>query len=144
MKPARLAAAALPLLCGLTTWPAPPARAQTPAPSRSPAPRTAAVERLEDAVPAGPTLDERLAEIRRRVQQALRYPALARSLDLSGETRVRFRIGRDGLARDVTVSRTSGLPLLDAAAVRAVVEAGALPRLRGPLEIPVRFELERR
>ncbi len=102
----------------------------------------AAPPRHVDAIPVGPSLDERLAEIRRRIERALVYPPLARWRDTHGETRVRFEIDAAGRARDVAVVRSSGQPLLDSAAARAVVEAGVLPRVHGPLEIPIRFELE--
>ena len=97
---------------------------------------------VEDAVPPYPTVAERLDEIRRRVQNALEYPPIARLRANDGETVVRFEIGPDGLARGVRVVRSSGLAPLDSAAARAVVAAGVLPRVYGPLEIPVRFELE--
>jgi protein TonB len=120
-------------LCGAL-----PAAAQEPgtvAEARSPA---------LDLAPTGPSVESRLAEIRRRIQSALEYPPLARWQDLEGATLLRFEIGADGRARDVRVLRSSGEPLLDAAAVRAVVAAGVLPRVYGPLEVPVAFELATR
>ena len=98
--------------------------------------------RFEDAQPPRPSVEQRLDDIRRRVQAALEYPPIARRREVTGETRVRFEIGADGRARDVEVVRSSGRALLDRAATRAVVAAGALPRIWGPIEIPVRFELE--
>ena len=100
-----------------------------------------ALARVEDATPTGPGLDERLAEIRERIQRALVYPPLARLRDADGEATVRFEIGADGRAHDVRVVRSSGDARLDGAAERAVVRAGVLPRVYGPLEVPVRFEL---
>ena len=97
---------------------------------------------VEDAIPPYPSVAERLGEVRRRVQKALEYPPIARLRDNTGETVVRFEIGPDGLARDVRVVHSSGLAPLDSAAARAVVAAGVLPRIYGPLEIPVRFELD--
>lgn len=95
-----------------------------------------------DAVPPGPSVEERLHEIRRRIQAALDYPSLARWRDLQGATVVRFEIGSDGLAREVEVVRSSGEHLLDLAAARAVEEAGVLPWVYGLLEVPVSFALE--
>jgi protein TonB len=89
-------------------------------------------------------VEVRLAEIRRRIQAALEYPPIARWQDLQGDALVRFEIGAEGRAQGVQVVRSSGEPLLDAAAVRAVLAAGALPRVYGPLEVPVSFELGRR
>ena len=97
-----------------------------------------------DLAPTGPSVESRLAEIRRRIQAALEYPPIARWQDLEGDTLVRFEIGAEGRARAVRVVRSSGEPLLDAAAARAVVAAGVLPRVYGPLEVPVSFELATR
>ena len=100
--------------------------------------------RFVDATPRGPGVEERLAEIRRRIQAALVYPPLARQQRIEGETLVRFAIETDGAPRDVVVHRTSGRPSLDRAARRAVLAARPLPWLYGRLEVPVRFELEER
>jgi protein TonB len=108
----------------------------------------AAVESAEvrfvDAVPPGPSVAERLAEIRRRIQAALVYPPLARLQRVEGTALVRFEIGRDGAAREVRVFRTSGKPSLDRSAARAVAAAAPLPWVYGRLEVPVRFALEER
>jgi TonB family protein len=122
----------------LVVWLAGPAAAEDPAPQHEA--RAPAV----DLAPSGPSVESRLAEIRRRIEAALEYPALARWQDQEGATLVRFEIGADGRAHDVRVARSSGEPLLDAAAARAVVAAGVLPRVYGPLEVPVSFELATR
>ena len=95
----------------------------------------------EDAVPEGPTLDERLAAIQRRIQAVLVYPPLARRRRTEGTASVAFEIGADGRARRVAVANSSGFAVLDRAALRAVHAAGELPYVYGRLEIPVRFEL---
>jgi len=43
-----------------------------------------------DAFPRGPSVEERLAEIRRRIQDAVEYPPLARRRRLEGVARVAF------------------------------------------------------
>ncbi len=53
-------------------------------------------------------------------------------------------IAHGGGAREVRVHRTSGLPSLDRAALRAVEAAAPLPWVYGVLEVPVRFELDAR
>jgi protein TonB len=98
--------------------------------------------RFFDAVPVGPSVEERLAEIRRRIQAALEYPPLARLQRVEGEALVHFEVGRDGAPRELRVFRSSGKPSLDRAALRAVVAAAPLPWVYGRLEVPVRFELE--
>jgi protein TonB len=100
--------------------------------------------RFVDGVPFGPSVAERLAVIRRRIQAALEYPPLARLQQIEGSSLLRFEIGRDGTPNEVTVFRTSGTPVLDRAAVRAVAAAAPLPWVYGRLEVPVRFDLEDR
>lgn len=95
-----------------------------------------------DAVPRGPSVDERLAEIRRRIQHALVYPPSARQRALSGLSELEFVVGVDGRAENVTLVGSSGHRILDRAAERAVVAAGVLPRVYGRLRVPVRFSLE--
>ncbi len=95
-----------------------------------------------DAAPPGSTADQRLQEIRRRIQAVLVYPPLARSDALEGTALVHFDIKTDGTPRAVVLHRSSGRPSLDRAAVRAVVASAPLPWVYGRLEVPVRFALE--
>jgi protein TonB len=95
-----------------------------------------------DALPVAPSPQERLEEIRRRVQAAVVYPPRARELGLEGTARIQFEIGADGLAREVATVSSSGHALLDRAAERGAVDAGVLPPLYGRIRIPVRFVLE--
>lgn len=95
-----------------------------------------------DAAPRGPSVDERLAEIRRRIQAAVIYPNTASARRLEGVTTVGFLIDRtSGLAQEIRVVGSSGHPSLDRAAERSVVRAGELPWVYGHLKVPVRFEL---
>jgi TonB family protein len=96
---------------------------------------------IEDAVPRGPSLDERLEAIRRRIQRAVIYPPIARERGVGGEALVRFEIGADGLPRDVTAIASSGSGALDRAAVSAVERAGRLPYVFGRVTVPVRFDV---
>ena len=95
-----------------------------------------------DGVPAGPSVAERLEEIRARLQAALVYPPLARKRGLEGTSRIQFSIGPDGRAREVRTAASSGFSLLDRAAERCASDAGELPRILGRLEVPIRFSLE--
>lgn len=95
-----------------------------------------------DAAPRGPSVDERLAEIRRRIQAAVVYPNAASARRLEGVAMVGFLIDRQsGLAQEIRVVGSSGHPSLDRAAERSVVRAGELPWVYGQLEVPVRFNL---
>ena len=95
-----------------------------------------------DALPLAPSPEQRLDEIRRRVQAAVVYPPRARELGLEGTTRIQFQIGADGLAREVATVESSGHALLDRAAERGAIDAGKLPPLYGWIRIPVRFQLQ--
>ena len=96
---------------------------------------------VEDAIPGAPTVAARLAEIQRRVQRAARYPAIALSRSVEGETLVAFEIEPGGRPVDIETSATSGSGALDRAALLAVEDAGSLPWVYGRIVVPVRFEL---
>jgi TonB family protein len=116
----------------------------SPAVAGGPAGVRVAPVRFVDAAPRGPGVEERLAEIRRRIQGALEYPPVARWQRLEGEALVRFQVDAAGSARDVRLAHSSGRPSLDRAAERAVLAASPLPWVYGLLEVPVRFELDAR
>ena len=99
---------------------------------------------LEDALPPGPSLAERLEKIRNRVQEAVVYPPKARSRGITGVTRIRFEIAETGRAEKIRTVATSGSTLLDHAAEQGAADAGELPRVYGRVEVPIRFELLRR
>jgi protein TonB len=109
---------------------APPARAAEAAPHQ------------EDALPRRPSVDERLEEIRRRLQAAVVYPPIARRLGLEGVAWVQFSIDAHGAPLQVAVARSSGHPTLDRAARRTVDRAGRLPWVYGRIEVPIRFALD--
>jgi TonB family protein len=96
---------------------------------------------IEDAIPGTPTVAARLVEIQRRVQDAARYPAIAMSRSVEGETLVGFEIEHDGRAIDIETDASSGSGALDRAALLAVEDAGALPWVYGRVVVPVRLEL---
>jgi len=100
-----------------------------------------AAVRFVDGVPARPSVADRLDAIRRRIQEALVYPPLARLDGVEGETLVYFDVGRDGHAVAVAVAASSGVPSLDRAALRAVRRAAPMPWVHGRLAVPVRFSL---
>jgi len=77
------------------------------------------------------------------------YPPDARRQRQEGVVLVNVEVGADGRAGDVSVGRSSGFPLLDDAAVRAVrrwlfepARAGGVP-VASRVEVPVRFSLAR-
>jgi len=115
-------------------------RAGAPARADEFAVAPAAVAR--DAIPAGPTVAQRLAQIHERVQAAARYPEIARSRNVEGDATVAFAIDARGVPIEIAVAATSGSGALDRAAVRAVEDAAPLPWVSGRIEVPIRFALE--
>jgi protein TonB len=73
------------------------------------------------AAPSGPTPSFEGA-LRAAIQAALHYPEAARMAGMSGRTRVAFHY-RDGVVSDVTVVVSSGMGMLDRAALAAVRDA---------------------
>ena len=100
--------------------------------------------RFVDASPPYAHARERLVEIQRRIQAALRYPPAARAREIEGTALVRFDIDNDGTPREIVVQHSSGLLSLDRAARAAVAAAAPLPWVYGRLEVPVVFALDRR
>ena len=76
------------------------------------------------------------------------YPEIARIRGEQGRTVLRVSVGADGLPHDISVSVSSGYPVLDSAALSAVRDWRFVPATRGntPVpavaEVPVRFQLE--
>jgi protein TonB len=116
----------------------------SPAPAQEVAVAETPSVRFVDGAPRGPTVMERLAEIRRRIAASTVYPPLARLRGVEGEAVVRFDIEADGTPTRIRVHRSSGKPSLDRAASAAVRDAAPLPWVYGRLEVPVRFALDGR
>ena len=81
---------------------------------------------------------------------APRYPEQARRAGHEGLVMLNARVGADGRAQEVAVRASSGFPLLDEAALKAVqrwkfkpARIGSVP-VDSRVEIPVRFELSRK
>lgn len=76
-----------------------------------------------------------------------RYPWIARVNGWEGTVMLRVTVGEDGTPSEVSVARSSGYPVLDAAAQIAIVQWKFLPAtergqaVRSSVELPVRFRL---
>ena len=96
---------------------------------------------IEDAYLRGPSVADRLEEIRTRVEDAKIYPEIARMRGVSGQVLVGFEIGADGVPKKVEIIESSGSGALDRGATLAVERAGILPWVWGRIVIPIHFEL---
>ncbi|MPN32168.1 hypothetical protein SDC9_179644 [bioreactor metagenome] len=76
------------------------------------------------------------------------YPALSRRLSEEGKVLLKVRVSAQGAALEVVVSKSSGFPRLDAAAVAAVERWRFVPARRGdePVDssvvVPIAFALD--
>ena len=75
--------------------------------------------------------------LKRKIELVWEYPYLARESGLEGRLRMRFVINRDGSLAEARILRSSGSPLLDQEALRAVHDASPFPPL------PPRMHTER-
>jgi hypothetical protein len=80
---------------------------------------------FDDAMPNGPSVADRLAVIREKIQNALEYPPLARLLESDGDALVRFEIEWARSARHIRGSRGRNREPA-AVGVRSARSSGAL------------------
>jgi protein TonB len=66
--------------------------------------------------------------LRREIHQRLIYPEVAREMGWEGRVLLSFLVAEDGSVREVAVTESSGIALLDKSAVTTVHRAGPLPR----------------
>jgi protein TonB len=81
--------------------------------------------------------------ISRRVRSKLIYPAQARRTGLDGVVEVLFTLNMDGSVSGVSVKKSAGVEMLDAAAIAAIKSASPFraPPVSTKLLIPVAFSL---
>lgn len=90
-----------------------------------------------------------LDELRRLIEQHRDYPVLARRSRMEGEVLVRARLARDGTLLATGVEVSSGIPVLDRAALRAISRIKQYPPVPGEiageeilLAIPISYRLQ--
>jgi len=66
--------------------------------------------------------------LRREINKRLVYPELAREMGWEGRVLLSFLVVQDGSVKEVTVTESSGIALLDRSAVTTVHRAAPLPR----------------
>ncbi len=86
--------------------------------------------------------DRTLTEILTRLQRARVYPPAARHQQLTGRPMVEFRIQPNGTIAYVTVLRSSGVAVLDQAALQTVQRAAPFPYYPESIRVPIQFELK--
>jgi protein TonB len=84
------------------------------------------------------------AVIHRDLARFFEYPRLARRRGWEGEVRLSFRVSVSGAITAIRVSRSSGYPILDRAAVAALQQIPHIrpaPRAPAELELPITYRL---
>lgn len=122
-----------------TPRPPPPARRAEPPPPQTP-PRASPRARP----PAEPLAPRDLDATYQRLAETLLYPEEAVRRGLEGEVVLLLDVGAGGRIAEASVASSSGHPILDQAALRAVRLLGALgPASAGKaILLPVRFQLD--
>ncbi|MEW6776293.1 MAG: energy transducer TonB [Bdellovibrionota bacterium] len=96
----------------------------------------------------GGVSDSYLALIQKHLRENLRYPYTARRMGAQGTVVLRFELGTDGRAREVTVVRQCPFRVLTQAAIESLKSAEPLPIPAGfsatafSIEVPITFVLE--
>lgn len=138
--------------------PSPPTTVDAPVlPQPVPSPQRPQVPTLPDPVAQTRDLGQRRAAVASQPTRAAApdyalnpppaYPDVARRNGWSGEVLVRVAVAADGMVTSTGVETTSGFPVLDKAALRAVRRWHFLPahrgaqNLPGEVLVPVRFRL---
>ncbi len=88
-------------------------------------------------------LNAHLGFIRRRLRQSLRYPGIARQSGWSGNVLIAFTIHTDGLAHQIEIKKSCGIPLLDKSALATVRHACPFPKppMAVRIIIPILYHL---
>jgi len=87
-----------------------------------------------------------LGQIRAMIENAIRYPAIARKLRLEGVAMIFFVLKPDGTVQTARVQSTSGSEILDKKAVQTILSlSGQYPALGKTFElsIPIAFSLKK-
>jgi len=92
--------------------------------------------------------DDYLDRLQRHIRRFMTYPQAAKQQKQQGEVVVTVLLRRDGTVLDARIARSSGYPLLDDAAVKAVRDSSKVPPFpdgypvaEGNIELPFKFRL---
>ena len=111
---------------------------------QTPSEQTQQTQQTQIAQASTPSADM-LSHIRSLIQNALRYPPMARRLRIEGVVVVAFALGDNGEVKDANIITSSGNSSLDSQALQTVKElSGAYPRPQNAidLQIPISFSIQ--
>lgn len=84
-----------------------------------------------------------IGAIRRAIDKAKHYPAIAKKRGVEGTAFIEFTINGMGHPENVRIVRSSGSDTLDAAALQTIAAAAPFPLVTGILELPIAYRLEK-
>ena len=92
--------------------------------------------------------DDYLDRLRRHIRRFMAYPQAAKKQKQQGEVVVTVLLRRDGTVLDARVAQSSGFPMLDDAAVKAVRDSSKVPpfpdqypKAEGSIDLPFEFHI---
>ncbi len=86
-------------------------------------------------------MDDLYALIRNAIENAKKYPFLARKRKIEGTVIMEFTIDNKGYPQNIKVRKSSGYEILDSSAIKIVRNAAPLPYVKGEINIPISFRL---
>jgi len=92
----------------------------------------------ESGSPAGNPI---LAKIRTKIERVKYYPAVAKRQRLTGTPIVSFQIDTSGMIRSAKLERSSGIDILDSAALETIKRAAPLPYFASPMTVSIKYTL---
>lgn len=80
--------------------------------------------------------------IQQAIEEAKRYPYLARKRGIEGTVTTAFAINQAGNPERIRIIRSSGSTILDSAAQKTILAAAPFPRVTGSIEIAISYRLK--
>lgn len=84
-----------------------------------------------------------IGAIRAAIEKAKNYPPLAKKRGIEGTATTEFTINGKGYPENIRIVRSSGSDILDTAAKNTVLKASPFPFVKGGIEVPITFRIEK-
>ncbi|MBI2091790.1 MAG: energy transducer TonB [Deltaproteobacteria bacterium] len=94
------------------------------------------------AIPGLESGSKILTQIRLKIEHAKYYPAIAKRQNLEGRPEVAFKLNEDGSIALIKITQSSGIQMLDDAAMETIKKASPFPYYEGEIKLTVRYSIE--
>jgi protein TonB len=95
-----------------------------------------------DAIPGLESGNKILTQIRLKIERVKYYPSIAKRQNLEGRPEVAFKLTRDGSIAVLEITKSSGIQMLDDAALETIKRASPFPYYEGEIKLAVRYSIE--